>query len=59
MNTFLKGRFYFVTFLTSYQQLMFDKAMGVEWLYSVEKNVKDQWGETSLLCNERYEKNVQ
>ena len=25
---------------------MLDKAMGIEWLYSVEKNVKNQWGET-------------
>ena len=33
--------------------------MGIEWLYSVEKNIKDQWGETNLLYNERYEKNVQ
>ena len=28
-------------------------------LYSVERNIKNQWGETGLLYNERHEKNVQ
>ena len=48
-----------VSILTSYQQLMLDNAMGIEWLYSVERNVKDQWGETGLLYNGWYENDVQ